>query len=120
MKTRLSGASRFLMTAALSAVIHPALAQVTGDGGLDGSFTPTVPTINSILTLVTNADGEIIITGDFTQIKDLDAASGYQTRYRVAKFSRGGILQAHAPVIGGSVLNATVEPDGSVLYMGSF
>jgi|GEM_PF-3104359 len=108
------------MAAALSAAIQPALGQGTVDGGIDGTFTPTVPTANTILTLATNADGETFVTGDFTQIKDLDAASGFQTRYRVAKFSRGGVLQSHAPVIGGSVLNATVEPDGSVLYMGSF
>ncbi len=122
MKIRLSGSSRYLAMIALSAVVSPALAQeVTVDGALDGSFTPTVAGgTGTVLTLVTNPSGEIIITGDFTQIKDLDATSGFQTRYRAAIFSRGGVLQAHAPVIGGSVLNAAVEPDGSFLYMGSF
>lgn len=107
---------------AMSAAIHPAIAQVViPDGALDGSFQPSVlPAGADILTLVTDTDGGIIITGDFTQMKDRDITSTYQTRYRVAKFSQGGVMTNFAPLLGGTVLNATVEPDGSVLYMGAF
>ncbi|WAC20247.1 choice-of-anchor D domain-containing protein [Luteolibacter sp. SL250] len=121
MKTRLSGASKYLRMIALSVAIQPALAQVTVDGRIDGSFQPSVlPAGADILTLVTDTDGGIIATGDFTQMKDRDTSSTYETRYRVAKFSVGGVMTDFAPLLGGTVLNAAVEPDGSVLYMGAF
>jgi len=110
------------MATALIAAAQPVSAQIPEVyGGLDGSFQPTVsPAGADILTLVTDTDGGIIVTGDFTQIKDRDTSSTSQIRYRVAKFSQGGVLTDFAPALGGTVLNATVEPDGSVLYMGAF
>jgi uncharacterized delta-60 repeat protein len=121
MKTHLSG---LLSVAAITAVFQSAAAQGTFDGALDGSFQPSILPGGAngaeIYTLVSDSDGSIVATGDFTQVKDLDTSNTYKLRSRVAKFTRGGVLMDYAPSLGGTVTNAAIEPDGSILYMGAF
>ncbi|MBX3740966.1 MAG: choice-of-anchor D domain-containing protein [Akkermansiaceae bacterium] len=124
MKTRLPRASRLLTMIAISAAIHPAVAQeVTVDGNLDSSFSPVTPDTPGnpqiIESLVTTSDGDIIATGTFTQIKSSTEPT-FSTRSRVAKFTNGGALTGFAPNLAGRVLNASAEPDGTVLFAGLF
>jgi uncharacterized delta-60 repeat protein len=123
MKTRLSEASGLLMAALLSAVVQPALAQMTVVGNLDGSFSPVTPDTPGnpqiIESLVTTSNGDIIATGTFTQIRSSTDPT-FSNRSRVAKFTSGGVLTDFAPMLAGRVLNASAEPDGTVLFAGLF
>lgn len=109
---------------ALFALVDPVAAQnLPSDGSLDSSFSPvtpdTPPNPQIIEALVPTTDGGIIATGTFTQIKSSSDAA-FSNRSRVAKFTSGGVLTPFAPNLGGRVLNASVEPDGSVLFAGLF
>ncbi len=126
MKIRLSGASRSLAMTAFSAVIHSAVAQeVIVDGAVDGSFSPSPGTGQSVLSLSYDATGDIIATGNFSAIKDRDSDTLYTSRNRIAKFTNAGVLTSYAPTVtapnaSAIVINSTQEPDGKVLYAGMF
>ncbi|HEY5914357.1 MAG TPA: LamG-like jellyroll fold domain-containing protein [Verrucomicrobiae bacterium] len=67
---------------------HVNLVKLAANGAVDADFNSPVP--NGIInTLVEQADGKIIIAGDFTQ---LETALGPQTRVRVARLNQDGSL----------------------------
>lgn len=119
MKMRPSTITSQLTAAALLSTVAVSPAQEGAQGGLDGTFTPTISAAHSFLSLVCDPYGDIIATGTFTQIKDQDS-SALVNRSRIAKFSRGGVLLNYAPNVDGGVINAAVEPNGSVVYAGLF
>ncbi|HVJ47281.1 MAG TPA: hypothetical protein VM511_12890 [Luteolibacter sp.] len=99
------------------ATVAPAFGQY---GGLDGTFTPYFGAGGAVHSLVQQPDGSILIAGIFTEIKDLESA-GFETRYRVARFSNGGILdENYSPDLNGAALNTLVMPDGSAFFSGAF
>jgi uncharacterized delta-60 repeat protein len=92
------------------------LARINSDGSLDATFDPgitggTTPTVSSISL---QADGTIIIGGDFTTVAG-------ETRINIARLSADGVLDpTFNTQMDARIYGVTVQPDGKYLITGAF
>lgn len=92
------------------------LARLNSDGSLDPSFDPGIGADNSIRRIAVQADGRILIAGDFTSYQDIP-------RPRIARLNSDGTLDtSFDPGTGpdGAVLGIAQQNDGSLLISGPF
>lgn len=92
------------------------LARLNLDGSLDTSFDPGTGANNSVLATAIQADGKIIIGGNFTSINGT-------TFGRIARLNLDGSLDASFNTGQGasnSVTSITLQPDGRIIIGGSF
>jgi hypothetical protein len=116
MKTHLSG---LLSVAAITAVFQSAAAQIL-DGGLDGTFTPTVNSGGLIYTAIPQPDGSILLGGRFTAVAR-DSTDLPESRFRIARFfNSGGLDPNYSPNTNGDVYNILVQPDATTFAVGEF
>jgi len=92
------------------------LARINADGSLDGSFAPSWSgTNNSINCFALQADGKILVGGEFWMNQD-----GYNYQYLV-RFNPNGSLDTNfTPWPTGRVLSIALQPDGKIVVGGSF
>ncbi|MBE2282608.1 MAG: delta-60 repeat domain-containing protein [Prosthecobacter sp.] len=94
------------------------VARVNADGTLDTGFDPN-PNHNVYCAAV-QADGKILIGGQFTNLQPNGAASP-TTRQRIARLNKDGTLDSgFDPAAGSNVLSIAVQADGKVLLSGLF
>ena len=98
------------------------LARLNADGTLDAAFAPSVN--GPVRAVVLQADGKILIGGDFTALQPAGAATA-TTRNRLARLNADGSLDtAFNPNVGGGLVpqvNAIVlQADGRIVIAGSF
>lgn len=97
------------------------IARVNSDGTVDTGFDPGVSADQTIMCMALQADGKIVIGGNFLNV-------GGQSRRRIARLQSGGVLDldfnpgsgAITNVGGGSVYCALVQPDNKILIGGDF
>ena len=92
------------------------LARLNSNGSLDGSFTTVVTTGggNLIRALALQADGKILVGGNFTALSSTP-------RNRLARLLTDGSLEpSFAPNFNGPVDSVVIQPDGKILVGGSF
>lgn len=100
----------------LNAVGAGRLARLESDGDLDGSFDPGAGANGRIVSLAPQADGKILLTGEFTRYDGT-------TRNRVARILPDGLLDtAFNPGTGanGPIYTFAVQTDGTILLGGDF
>ena len=91
-------------------------AAVRGQSALDG-FDPNAN--GSVIVVVVQADGKILIGGDFTSLSPNGGVS--VTRNRIARLNSDGTLDtAFNPNANGTVRSIAVQADGRVLAAGTF
>lgn len=92
------------------------VARLLADGGLDTSFDPGTGPNSSVEALAIQADGKILIGGNFTSVAGV-------TRNRVARLlPDGGLDSSFAPPSGcnSTVSSIAVAPNGTILISGGF
>ena len=94
------------------------IARLNSDGSLDATFNPGAGPNDAVRSMVLQADGKVLIGGDFTYV----AQTGY-IRNHVARLNADGSLDtSFTPNIGagGPVIAVARQPDGKVLIGGIF
>jgi uncharacterized delta-60 repeat protein len=95
------------------------LARLNDDGSLDTSFNANAsfPGANgSTYSIAVQADGRIIVCGDFTRFGDPNVARGY-----IVRINRDGTIDnTFTPNFGSATLDARAQPDGRILIVGTF
>lgn len=102
------------------------LCRLLNSGAMDTTFTPTSPSPNVVITagevndLVVQPDGQLVIGGVFTQIKD--GSWDPPNRKHLARFSATGVLDSTFGTAGpDNVVNCLVrQADGKFLLGGNF
>lgn len=86
--------------------------QLTSTGATDLTFAPTLQIPATVNTLVQQADGKIIVGGDFSEF------NGQPVR-RVARLTAAGGLDASftSPTLNGRVTSLALQPDGRLLLL---
>ncbi|MGC2237245.1 MAG: FG-GAP-like repeat-containing protein [Pyrinomonadaceae bacterium] len=90
------------------------LTRHNNDGSLDPAF--TVSAIGNVRKIVLQADGKILIGGDFTEINNI-------SRDRIARLNANGTVDASFGPIGGAndtVYDIALQPDGKIIVGGTF
>lgn len=88
------------------------LARLNANGSLDTSFAPIID--GTVLTFAIQADGKILIGGNFTKIGDV-------ARNNLARLDRNGVLDtSFDPNPNGPVESISVQPDEYIVIGGSF
>ena len=91
------------------------IARLNPDGSVDQTFNPGVNVNNSVLALALQADGKILVGGEFY------AGLGGGVRYFFGRLNADGSLDAaFAPGVDGSVYTIAVQGDGKILLGGLF
>lgn len=98
------------------------LARINADGSLDLAFDPSAD--GPVRALVLQADGKILIGGDFTSLKPNGAATAI-IRNRIARLNADGTLDTtFNPNVGGGLISQVnallLQPDGRVVLGGNF
>ncbi|GAB2870695.1 delta-60 repeat domain-containing protein [Hymenobacter ruber] len=87
------------------------LVQLTSTGALDTSFQPLIQLSGSVSSIVRQADGKLLVGGNFSEING-------QTARKLARFNTNGSLDAtfalSAPILS-SVVRLALQPDGRLL-----
>ncbi len=94
------------------------IARLNSDGSLDATFTPGAGPNDAVRSMVLQADGKVLIGGDFTYV----AQPGY-IRNHVARLNADGSLDTSFTPntgAGGPVIVVARQPDGKVLIGGMF
>jgi len=92
------------------------IARLNADGTLDTAFNPNASggSFSFVLALAIQADGKIVVGGDFTSI-------GGQPRNRIARLNADGTADtAFNPNSNGIVNELAIQADGSILVGGNF
>jgi uncharacterized delta-60 repeat protein len=92
------------------------IARLNADGSLDSGFNPGAGTNIGIETMALQADGKILIGGEFTQYNGVD-------RIGIARLNADGSLDASfnsGLEINSVVVTLAVQPDGKILIGGGF
>jgi uncharacterized delta-60 repeat protein len=100
----------------VNGVICNRIARLNSDGSLDTSFDPGSGLDNAVRSVVVQADGKVLIGGDFTTVNDV-------ARNRIARLNADSSLDtSFNPGSGaGAVVYAmAVQPDGKVIIGGGF
>ncbi len=101
------------------------VARLNTDGSLDSGFDPNVTGGSSagVSAIAVQADGKILIGGNFTTLKPSVSTSTF-TRNRIARLNPDGGVDSFDPNVGvssgGGVNCLAVQADGKVLLGGSF
>ena len=94
------------------------IARVNGDGTLDTGFDPNAD--SEILSVAVQADGKVLLGGNFTTLQPNGAASPTARNY-IARVNRDGTLDTgFDPNANGKVESVAVQADGKVLLGGIF
>jgi uncharacterized delta-60 repeat protein len=105
-----------LLAVIFATVLPAALWAVPGD--VDTGFDPKAN--NSVYSAVTQADGKIVIGGNFTTLQPNGAASAV-VRNGVARLNADGSLDANFnPNANGGLVSVVVQTDGKILIGGGF
>ena len=98
------------------AVLVSGITRLCGQSALDG-FDPNAN--DTVRAIVVQADGKIIIGGDFTSVSPNGGAA--VTRNRIARFNPDGTLDTDFnPNANGTVYSIAVTPNGGILAGGDF
>jgi|GEM_PF-2230755 len=92
------------------------VARVNTDGSLDATFNPGTGANNTVRAIAIQADGKIIIGGDFTSYNGTG-------RTRIARLNTDGTLDGTfnpGTGAGNSVRAIVVQPDGKIIIAGGF
>ncbi len=92
------------------------IARLTADGTVDATFVPTTGCDGDVRTVAIQADGRVVIGGDFTNVNSV-------SRPRIARLNTNGTLDAtFNPGAGfdAMVTSALVQPDGRIVTGGLF
>ena len=90
------------------------LARLNANGTLDLSFNTSSGPNNTVRAIAIQADGKILIGGDFTDVNG-------QPRTRLARLAPDGTLDAtFAPVVNGPVYSIALQVDGKIVVGGAF
>ncbi|HQW07143.1 MAG: hypothetical protein IPL64_00780 [Flavobacteriales bacterium] len=101
---------------AINGTARNRLARLNMDGSLDTSFDPGTGAGNSVLATAIQADGKVIIGGNFTSINGTTCG-------RIARLNSDGSLDASFNTGQGatnSVTSITLQADGRIIIGGSF
>jgi len=94
------------------------IARVDAAGALDAGFNPNAN--NSVSSVAVQADGRILLGGDFTALQPNGAALA-TTRNNIARLNADGSLDAgFNPDANGPVYSVAVQADGRILLGGGF
>ena len=95
------------------------IARLNADGTVDTSFDPNVNNGKSVRTIAVQADGKILIGGDFTSLAPNGGAS--VRRNNIARVNPDGTLDASFDPNANAVINAiALQADGKILVGGGF
>jgi uncharacterized delta-60 repeat protein len=92
------------------------IARINSDGSLDTSFDPGTGPNNLVISLAQQADGKVLMAGDFTQNNGV-------TRNRVARLNTNGSVDTSFGSGTGAdrrVYAVALQPDGQILIGGTF
>jgi uncharacterized delta-60 repeat protein len=96
-------------------VVRNRLARLNADGTVDTTFNPDAN--NSVLSLAVQADGKILVGGNFTGFNGMPPV----VRNHLARLNSDGTLDASFnPGANGAVYALAVQPDGKILVSGNF
>src|SRR5437660_1919204 len=112
---RLRSSARFSLMALVGLALAGGGAAVRGQSALDG-FDPNAN--DSVYVAVMQADGKILIGGDFTTLSPNGGAA--VTRNHIARLNPDGTLDAFNPNANGTVYGIAVQADGKILAGGTF
>jgi uncharacterized delta-60 repeat protein len=90
------------------------IARLNADGTFDASFNPSGGANADIFTVLLQADGKILIGGNFTSFNS-DSNKKYLARLN----TDGSLDTSYAPVLNSPVLGMKIQPDGRLLIAGS-
>jgi uncharacterized delta-60 repeat protein len=94
------------------------LARLNANGSLDSEFNPNAN--NGVTCLAVQRDGKILVGGAFTTLQPPNDESA-SNRSRLARLNVDGTLDSEFyPRADGSVASVVVQPDGSILFGGTF
>jgi uncharacterized delta-60 repeat protein len=98
----------------IAGVTRGRIARINADGTLDTTFAPPGGASNSIFDAVLQADGKIIIGGNFPGIN-------FNTNYKyLARLNADGSLDtSFNPIVEGGVQSLRIQPNGKILVGGS-
>lgn len=94
------------------------LARLNPDGSIDASFDPAAD--GTVLSLLLQADGKIIVAGAFTSLQPNGAATPTTRRYVARLNADGSIDPSFDPSPNHWVYTVAQQPDGKYLLGGSF
>jgi len=93
---------------------RPAIARLNADGSLDTSFAPGSGANNVVRAIAVQADGNILIGGDFTLVNGA-------ARNRLARLKPdGSVDSSFSPAFNSPVYALAIQPDGNILVGGAF
>jgi uncharacterized delta-60 repeat protein len=93
---------------------RPGIARLNADGNLDNGFNPGSGANNVVRAVAVQADGKIVIAGDFTSVNGAP-------RNRLARLNANGFVDAgFNPVFNGPVNALAIQSDGKILAAGAF
>lgn len=115
----LGGRFTHLRSPAVTRPFHrPWLARLTAGGNLDLSFDPRPN--EQVRSIAVQADGQIILGGDFTELRAMGATAA-ASRHRVARIHPDGTLDVgFDPKANGQVFSVALQSDGGILLGGTF
>jgi len=112
------GFSTLQPNGAATATPRNRIARLNADGSLDMDFDPNAN--GSVLGLAVQADGKVLIGGDFGALQPNGAATA-TTRNRIARLNADGTLdEGFGPKANGTVRSLAVQSSGKVLIGGEF
>jgi len=96
----------------------PRIAQLNNDGNIDETFNVGTGPNDTVLTITSDAEGQILIGGEFTSFDGTE-------RPAIARINANGTLDTSftSPLIAGSTVEVSdikILPDGKILVAGSF
>jgi uncharacterized delta-60 repeat protein len=114
----LQGDGRVILGGVFSSVggvARGGVARLLADGALDSSFDPGTGANGDVVALAVQADGRVLLGGNFTSIDG-------SARNRLARLNTNGALEVGFNPVGANelVLALAVQPDGRVLLGGDF
>ena len=92
------------------------IARLNTDGSIDSTFNPNLEANGTVFALALQADGKIIMAGNFTQVNGV-------TRNRIARLNTDGNLDTTFSTGSGaneSVRALAIQPNGKILMAGRF
>ena len=97
---------------------HAYVARLNHDGSADTSFTPNANGV--VRTLVLQANGQILIGGNFTTIQPSGGGTAAARMYAARLNADGSLDPVFNPNTNGTVYAIAVQPNGQVVIGGSF
>ena len=95
------------------------IARLNADGKLDRSFNPSPE--GSVISMAVQADGKVLLAGDFTRVTGSGSQQASTPRDRIARLNANGSLDTgFDPKANSLVCSVAVQVDGKVLLGGYF